>query len=96
MLDGCHEKYCIQLTCFISDTCTLYRRKTDSLFDKEAATGGVLQKKGVKKPWACNFIKKEIQHRCFPVNFEKFLRAFSLQNTSGGCCPNEELGKVTN
>ena len=23
---------------------------------------------------ACNFTKKEIQHRCFPVNFVKFLR----------------------
>ena len=34
MLNGCHEKYCIQLTCFISDTCTLFRRKLDYLFDK--------------------------------------------------------------
>ena len=23
---------------------------------------------------ACNFIKKRLQHRCFPVRFEKFLR----------------------
>ena len=23
---------------------------------------------------ACNFIKKRLQHRCFPVNFAKFLR----------------------
>ena len=24
--------------------------------------------------WVCNFIKKKLQHRCFPVNFVKFLR----------------------
>ena len=37
---------------------------------------------GVK---TCNFIKKRLQHRCFPVNITKFLRAAFLQNTSGGC-----------
>ena len=24
---------------------------------------------------ACNFIKKRLQHRCFPVKFAKFLKA---------------------
>ena len=33
----------------------------------------------------CNFIKKRLQHRCFPVIFVKFLRAPFSQNTSGGC-----------
>ena len=28
----------------------------------------------------CNFIKKRLQHRCFPVKYAKFI----LQNTSGG------------
>ena len=33
---------------------------------------------------ACNFIlKKRLWHRCFPVNFAKFLRTPFLQNTSG-------------
>ena len=32
---------------------------------------------------ACNFFKKRLWRRCFPVNFEKFLRAFFLQNISG-------------
>ena len=27
--------------------------------------------------------KKRLWHRCFPVNFEKFLRTSFLQNTSG-------------
>ena len=27
----------------------------------------------------------KLQHRCFPVKLEKFLRALFLQNTSGGC-----------
>ena len=32
---------------------------------------------------ACNFIKKKLQRKCFPVKLEK-LRALFLQNTSGG------------
>ena len=32
---------------------------------------------------AYNFIKKRFQHRCFPMNIAKFLRALFLQNT---CC----------
>ena len=28
------------------------------------------------------FIKKRFQHRCFPVNFAKFLRPLFVQNTS--------------
>ena len=35
------------------------------------------------KAW--NFIKKKLQHRCFPVKFAKCLRTYFLQNTSGGC-----------
>ena len=30
-------------------------------------------------------LKMRLWHRCFPVNFAKFLRTFFLQNTSGGC-----------
>ena len=32
---------------------------------------------------ACKFIKKRLQHKCFPVNFVRFLRTPFLQNTSG-------------
>ena len=33
-----------------------------------------------------SFLKlKSLWHRCFPVNFAKFLRTPFLQNTSGGC-----------
>ena len=35
---------------------------------------------GVK---TCSFIKKILQHRCFPVNIAKLLRTPFLQNTSG-------------
>ena len=28
----------------------------------------------------CNFIKKRLQHRCFPVNIAKFLRTAILNN----------------
>ena len=34
-------------------------------------------------------LKKSLWHRCFPVNFEKFLRTPFLQNTSGRMLPNE-------
>ena len=30
--------------------------------------------------WVCNFIKKRLQHKCFPVKFEKFLRTTFLKN----------------
>ena len=32
---------------------------------------------------AFNFNKKTLQHRCFPVNFAKFLRTSCSQNTTG-------------
>ena len=39
---------------------------------------------------AWNFVKKRLQHRCFPVKFAKVLRTPVLKNTSGGyfylCC----------
>ena len=30
--------------------------------------------------WACNLIKRRLQHRCFPVNIEKFLKKPILKN----------------
>ena len=32
-----------------------------------------------------SFSKKRLWHRCFPVNFVKFLRTLFLTDTSGGC-----------
>ena len=32
------------------------------------------------KHYACNFIKKRLQHRCFPVKFVKFIRTPILKN----------------
>ena len=50
----------------------------------EAATGGVISKKGVLKnssgPRVCNFIKKRLQHRCFHMNIAKSLRAPILKS----------------
>ena len=31
-------------------------------------------------PQFCNFIKKRLQHRCFPANIAKFLKALVLKN----------------
>ena len=33
---------------------------------------------------SCNFIKKGLQHKCFPLKLAKFLRSSFLQNTFGG------------
>ena len=33
----------------------------------------------------CNFIKKRLQLRCFPVSITKFLRTASYVNTFSGC-----------
>ena len=35
-------------------------------------------------PQACNFIKKRLKHRYFPMKLARFSRAIFLQNTSGG------------
>ena len=49
----------------------------------EAATGGAPLKIVILKNFAqaCNFIKKRLQHRCFPVKFAKFPRIFILKNS---------------
>ena len=39
----------------------------------------------VASPGAYKFIKKRLQHRCFPVNIVNFFRKFYLKNTTGGC-----------
>ena len=33
---------------------------------------------------SCNFLKKRLQHRCFPMNVAKFVRIPVLKNISGG------------
>ena len=37
-------------------------------------TEAVVQKCSVKKAWPATLLKKRLWHRCFPVNFVKFLR----------------------
>ena len=34
---------------------------------------------------ACSFIKKRLEHRCFPVNTAKFLRTAILKASANGC-----------
>ena len=55
--------------------CNIHRKTPvlESLFSKVASLE------------ACNFIKKRLQHRCFPVNIAKFLIKLYLKNTTGGC-----------
>ena len=45
----------------------------------EAATRGL----GHQRPRPATLLKKSLWHRCFPVNFAKFLRISFLQSTFG-------------
>ena len=47
-----------------------------------------LQDSGLR---TATLLKKRLWHRCFPVNFVKFLRTPFLQNTSSGCFSNFTL-----
>ena len=46
----------------------------------------------VAGPQACNVIKKRLQHRCFPVNIEKFLRTPAFGTTPPTDNPNPHFG----
>ena len=35
--------------------------------------------------WPATLLKKTLWHRCFPMDFAKFLGTSFLKNTSGGC-----------
>ena len=54
----------------------------EALFDFEGSSEKALLRKTVVADslYACNFIKKWLQHRCFPVNFAKLSTTNSLQN----------------
>ena len=63
--------------------------KTYSFVSPEAATRGVLYEKVfLEISRSClrpaTLLKKRLWHKCFPVNFVKFLRRSFLQSTSGG------------
>ena len=48
------------------------------------------------RPQACSFIKKGHWHRCFPVNFVKFLRTPFLLTTFGSLLLVKSLNKTVN
>ena len=50
---------------------------------QENATAGVSFFSKVSGLRPTTLLEKRIRHKCFPVNFAKFLRALILQNTSG-------------
>ena len=63
----------------------------------EAASGGVkkmflkiLQSSQENNCARVSLLKKRLWHRCFPVNFAKFLRTPFLQNTSRRLLPHAE------
>ena len=54
------------------------QRSLLSLLQLDAATRGV----AVKSLKACNYIKKRLLHRCFPVNTAKFSRTFWITSVN--------------
>ena len=64
-------------------TCNIHRKTPvlESLLSKVASLE------------ACNFIKKRLHYRCFPVNIAKVLRKFYIKNTTDGCfCTLNSMG----
>ena len=49
-----------------------------------ANSEAVVRRCSIKKAFL-TLLEKSLWHRCFPVNFAKFLRTPFLQNSSGGC-----------
>ena len=47
-----------------------------SQISQEKSSVGVSFQENYLSEKVCNFIKKRLQHRCFPVKFSKFLRKF--------------------
>ena len=62
--------------CFKIIECIIFNRSFENLIKID-----LLYKK--KRLWPVTLLKKSLWHRCFPVNFAKFLRTKFLQNTSG-------------
>ena len=85
------RKFCVKRICFIWGSWKFLR--------SEAVTRSVLYKKVFLKSFTnftgkhlcwktpglrnATLLKSKLQHRCFPVKFEKFLRTTFLKSTSG-------------
>ena len=66
-----------------SFTCFSYYRKHPN---NRRSRPEVFCRKGLRP---APLLKRRVWHRCFPVNFTKFLRTPFLQNISGGCFCNK-------
>ena len=56
----------------VTFTANLLQKQPREVFYKESCT--------IKNFITCNFIKKRLQHKCFPVNIARFLRKPNLKN----------------
>ena len=80
--------WCHKINWIIWDfICTLNNRFIPNLVYTQM---GVIERCS-EVPQASNFIKNRLWHRCFPVNFVKFIRAPFLQNTSGRLLLHHEI-----
>ena len=87
--------------CEISKNTFSYRTPLDDCFCLYAMLGIIfkfylkIQKQPNKTPQACNFIKKRLKHRCFPVNMAKFSRTPILKNICGCFLKYNEFKQLT-
>ena len=61
----------------------VYYQKTSQYSQENTLSKSLLNKVVDRK--ACNFIKKRLQHRCFPVNIGKFFKKPILKNILYAC-----------
>ena len=80
MVRNSHQRCSIKKAVFLKKFRTIHTKTPvlESLFNKVAGLKA-WRLEGLK---ACNFIKKRLKGRCFPVNIAKFLRAPILKNIS--------------
>ena len=65
--------------------------KVHKIHRKTHVPESLLLKSCRPRPRPATFFKKKLWHRCFPVNFLKFLRTPFLQNTSGRLFPDRDF-----
>ena len=77
-LNTLNNDFVVNLAQFVEHLCCI----TQIIIYKIGVLKNLVKFMGKHLCWN-NFIKKTLQYRCFPVNFEKFLRTPFLQNTFG-------------
>ena len=80
LIDGISEFLYFQIKRSFTKELTLLQKQPTEVLYKKGVLWNFVKFIGLRP---ANLLKKRLWHRCFPVNFTKFLRTPFLQNTSG-------------